>query len=612
MALLKCPDCGKMVSPRAKVCPECGCPSEFFVDDVLVESNTTNEVKNEETVKNQKEFIFKNTVIKYPENAELFAGLFGDFTKLAFEKSKQLVEIYKKLGSADLVAQNFAVEAQKLIDEEINVILKDLYSKGRVMTIDQFKSKYSESYKLNYKYFMKPFMEKYNSILGMKEELRQKREASYANRTRWSGGGFGMKGAIKGAVQASVLNAGSSMLSGLGNAVVASADNVTVERKKQVLYEDFDIRTEICSGMFLSMQGLFGAYTDELDSIGMLGNKIKLDYDSAETQLQAVMSYEDDKDKVFEAVINSIALYPASRKFYEIIEIELEKCPAWSDFKKYWHLEFLYKESDAAYLKTYAVMDNKAGTLKLMQDLLVFEGKNPADNKRIPIGSIKSIEKDKTFFQIGIKGKFLLILFETSVNDIWVNALNNALKGQYKKIGEEVINNTIQSNAENLKQKRIDAEKYILEHYCLEQRTEAINYYRKYVDSSLSEAKNTVDKLLGKTKEKTEVTYPGIEELSRGKFRGEDVILYSGGPQNFSDYNYLVLTKKELIEIDIKKNKENVYDIYNMSKMKTGFMQLDITFKYAGSLFEKCVSVPGAKANEFIEKIQNMKKGIFE
>ena len=30
MALVKCPDCGKMVSPRATSCPVCGCPAEFF------------------------------------------------------------------------------------------------------------------------------------------------------------------------------------------------------------------------------------------------------------------------------------------------------------------------------------------------------------------------------------------------------------------------------------------------------------------------------------------------------------------------------------------------------------------------------------------------------
>ena len=32
MALIKCSDCEKMISPRVQQCPFCGCPSEFFDD----------------------------------------------------------------------------------------------------------------------------------------------------------------------------------------------------------------------------------------------------------------------------------------------------------------------------------------------------------------------------------------------------------------------------------------------------------------------------------------------------------------------------------------------------------------------------------------------------
>ena len=38
MALMKCPDCGRKVSPRASACPECGCPSEYFEKTEQVEA----------------------------------------------------------------------------------------------------------------------------------------------------------------------------------------------------------------------------------------------------------------------------------------------------------------------------------------------------------------------------------------------------------------------------------------------------------------------------------------------------------------------------------------------------------------------------------------------
>ena len=46
MALMRCPDCGKMVSGRAEVCPNCGCPSSYFEEGIIDEG----EVKEEEIV----------------------------------------------------------------------------------------------------------------------------------------------------------------------------------------------------------------------------------------------------------------------------------------------------------------------------------------------------------------------------------------------------------------------------------------------------------------------------------------------------------------------------------------------------------------------------------
>lgn len=36
MALMKCPDCGAMVSSRAAQCPRCGCPQSAFVESTPI------------------------------------------------------------------------------------------------------------------------------------------------------------------------------------------------------------------------------------------------------------------------------------------------------------------------------------------------------------------------------------------------------------------------------------------------------------------------------------------------------------------------------------------------------------------------------------------------
>lgn len=40
MPLLKCPDCGNLVSGRAAVCIRCGCPREYFEEDDQIEVET--------------------------------------------------------------------------------------------------------------------------------------------------------------------------------------------------------------------------------------------------------------------------------------------------------------------------------------------------------------------------------------------------------------------------------------------------------------------------------------------------------------------------------------------------------------------------------------------
>ncbi len=610
MTLVQCPDCGKMVSTRVTACPECGCPAKFFRSgsESPVTSNLSEDSEVDST--EYKVFNFKECCVKYPVNSEKYANLYGDYLKQGFENFKQLCNYYTQLGNADLIATRFEVEVQKLIDEQINIILKDLYAKGSPMTMRQFKDKYSEVYLLDYKYYMSPFMDRYNEILGRQQKMSHDRAVAYANRSRWSGGGFGMKGAIKGAMQAGILNMGSSMISGMGNAVVASVEESLVDKNKQTLYRNEEVMQETCEGIITCMNGLFLAYTDELYTMGELESKINMDYEEARTKYEAVMSYETDKEKIFATVIECIGLYPAERKFYETIEMELEDCTAWNDFKAFWHLEFLYQKDEAAFLKTEAMKDYKAGTLKLLKDLLVFEGENPKDSKKIPIGSIKKVEKMSDYFNISIKGKFLLIVFHTPVDDIWVTALYNAMNGRYEKsdYNDKEIQKIIAERKENRQVRAVEAEKYILENYTLEKRSEAIKYYKEYVDVPYAEAGEVVAAMLKKKAPEVPLhRYPGTEELDRGLFRGATVVLFSGD----EELGYLILTRNELIDIDVKKNKEIAYDVYSISHMKETVLGMGMSFRYPGKLIDRGLGTRGHNAAKFIKKIKDLQKGNF-
>lgn len=616
MALVKCPDCGKMVSDRISACPECGCPVEFFVsnDDVSAAPAEMEEVEKNSI--GNIIFEFKGCSILYPVNSEKYAGLFGDYLKKGYDSYKKLCDFYIQLGNADSIITQFEGAAQELIDEQIDIILQDLYEKGCPMTMGQFKDRYSQKYLLDYEYYMDSFVSAYNEILGIQQKMSRDREMSYANRGRWSGGGFGMKGAIKGAMKAGVLNMGSSMLSGMKNAVVASVDENQVDRKKKALFDNEEVMRETCGGIILCMNGLFLAYTDELYAAGKLGNRIDMDYEAAQAKFEAALAYEKDKGKLFEKVIECIGIYPSEQRFYETISSELDECVAWKDFIAFWHLEFLYQKNEGGagkeateivFLQTEAKMDGKSGTLKLLRDLLVFEGENPKDSKKIPIGLMKKVEKTGDHFDISLKGKFLLVVIYTLVDDIWVMALNNAMNGRYEKddYDDKEVQRIIAWKKENNRIKSEEAKEYVRANFSSETWSEATKYYLEYVNVSYTEAYNAVVEILN---EQPKIrTYPGTENLDQGLFRGDTVVFFSE-----DSLGYLILTRRELIEIHTEKNKEKVYDLYRIKHMSATMLKSSILFRYPGKIIEESVWTHGFEADKLIKKIKNMQKGNFE
>ncbi len=193
------------------------------------------------------------------------------------------------------------------------------------------------------------------------------------------------------------------------------------------------------------------------------------------------------------------------------------------------------------------------------------------------------------------------------VDDILVMALNNAMNGRYEKGDYDPIEvqRIIDQKKENIRIRADAAKEYILANYSADTWIDAVSYYYKYVNVSYTEAQNAVTDILS---EQPKIrTYPGTESLDQGLFRGDIVVLFSE-----DSCGYLILTRKELIEIDIEKNKEEVFDVYRIWNMKKGIFGATMTFRYPGKIIEVVVSAHGCDADEYINKIKNIKKGNFD
>lgn len=77
-----------------------------------------------------------------------------------------------------------------------------------------------------------------NIIDNAANELALRRALERGSRSRWQGGGFGIKGALKGVIQAGMLNIGTDAIRKVGDSIVDSNDRVTIGLFKEKVVKE--------------------------------------------------------------------------------------------------------------------------------------------------------------------------------------------------------------------------------------------------------------------------------------------------------------------------------------------------------------------------------------
>ena len=147
-------------------------------------------------------------------------------------------------------------------------------------------------------------VDKCQRIDGQNQAAHQYREQRKQSRGRWIGGGYGVQGAIKGSMQAGVMNMGTgaahSMINGIGNAI----SNGIANSEKRLIMNDFKTTCELALGLEKTMQEMVYAAGKALEDCG-----IPVEYPT-----------EEDKKRA-EAIIDSIRkqIVPADKRIEQII-----------------------------------------------------------------------------------------------------------------------------------------------------------------------------------------------------------------------------------------------------------------------------------------------------
>lgn len=358
MPLIKCPDCEKMISDRVESCPFCGCPSSFFLPekkepsipnnsesmkqkDVDSLKNDTSMIKPEETI----DFRIGSYILKYPKGSEKYAAFFGGYLQLADIAYEEMLKLYREADSIVLALRNLPNKAEQMIFNIINEGTKFLYSQGINITPEQFMAKYARKYVMDYESYYDVIVEEYSEIIEKKKELEVYREAKKASRGRWQGGGFGVQGAIKGAITASAMNLGTDFLHSFGDSAIERSDNKLIQDKLRKLYNSSKTKAQLCHSVKTCILNVYKALNEELQAINYYEAVIDLQKEKANTLYETTKKYETNSENIKKNMIQCIYYYPGDRRYYDVIKDEL--LFGENDihvFLKFWNLEYLISD----------------------------------------------------------------------------------------------------------------------------------------------------------------------------------------------------------------------------------------------------------------------------
>jgi WD40 repeat protein len=250
------------------------------------------------------------------------------FTNIAKEATSDFLDMYKQeIYNMDLLINKIPPYTRELITNTISSeVIRVLVQEG-VMTINTelFLAKYYYKHFDFDKYF-DPILEKYTQITDAKESLNSYREMQKASRSRWQGGGFGVKGALKGAMTAGALNLGTDILRSFSDSNTSRQDRNKINSMKEQVYNNPNIISTLKLGIYNCIFGQFYALIDELVENDIM-EPIFLQEKEARIMLENTLKYDrSSPEKMLKNIIKSLRMNPYDFDTYKLLIASNNDC----------------------------------------------------------------------------------------------------------------------------------------------------------------------------------------------------------------------------------------------------------------------------------------------
>lgn len=337
-----CKNCSAILTNNAKFCSHCGNPVE-------VANNTFHNV-NIKSISPQsvnfnllgRKFTYSSDIVDYNKVRILFSQNAMknkiDFISYYNSNVKSFDDLFYK------AFPNFVERVILSVRFGVSILMKyDVYF------VDENKLAELASGDIDIQKYISPFIEAAEKIQEYAENFFNYRSISRAGRGKWQGGGFGIGGAIKGALTASMLNLGTDMLRGIGDCITNASDKAKIENMKNDIFNDNKTLE------FLE-EGIYNCCFDVFYSVwGVLENEGKIpvvNFDTVKINAIAnniILQYKSNKmlyERVIDVLCECIQIYPYSLSYYSALYSILKNSKQEvMKIAKYFGLEFEYKDA---------------------------------------------------------------------------------------------------------------------------------------------------------------------------------------------------------------------------------------------------------------------------
>lgn len=196
-------------------------------------------------------------------------------------------------------------EFKRILDLNINKAVKFLLN----LDIDSYdytyiKSKISEKDLSSY---WDSYYDGLNRINSFVEQIEEGKSIREAQKSPWRGGGFGFKGAIKGAAEASVLNFGSNILGGISNAFLNYSEQKELEKlKANILDNKKNYLVHLVNILCESIDGISQIISDILIQEGYIEKNNWLSYEKTCAKVNNSVNRFNDDEMDYDTTVTNL------------------------------------------------------------------------------------------------------------------------------------------------------------------------------------------------------------------------------------------------------------------------------------------------------------------